>query len=213
MHFWPHCTNGRVGKPTRGFGLVELMVSISIMMILTTIIIVRQSSFNGAVLLRSQAYEIAFTLRRAQLLAVSGNNRGVADVTTSIQQYGVYFDTDAPNTYILFHDLNANGQWDGAPIDAQVGAPGTIDKRFEIRAISDGNGVDIAGGGVHTGYSVTFIRPNFDAKFQNTIGSSYDSFNAVYIYLAQVNKVGDEPGTVRRVEISKTGQISVTSFE
>ena len=211
MHFWPHCTNVRAGKSAGGFGLVELMVSISIMMILTTIIIVRQSSFNGAVLLRSQAYEIAFTLRRAQLLAVSGNNRGVAVFATSTQQYGVYFDTNAPNTYILFHDLDANGQWNSL-VDAQVGAPGTIDKRFAIRAISDLDGDDITRSG--TGFNISFVRPNFDAKFNDTVDPGYETGNpAVYIDIAQVNKVGDEPGTVRRVEISKTGQISVTSFE
>jgi Tfp pilus assembly protein FimT len=69
----------------RGFGLVELMVSISIMMLLTVVILNRQSSFNGAVLLRNQAYEVAFALRKAQLLAVSGNT-GTASATTT-QQY------------------------------------------------------------------------------------------------------------------------------
>ena len=46
-----------------GFGLIELMVSISVMAIVSAIILVKQNSFNGAILLRSQTYEIALDVR------------------------------------------------------------------------------------------------------------------------------------------------------
>ena len=189
----------------RGFGLVELMVCISIMMILTTIILVRQSSFNGSVLLRSQAYEIAFTLRRAQLMAVSGNNSGGG--ASLAQEYGVYFDTATPNTYVMFHDLDADGKWDGGIVDKQIGPLGTIDKRFSIRGITNGAGTPL--NPTNSGYNITFIRPNFDAHFS---GDMID--NPVYIDIAQVNAGGTDTsaGAVRRVEVGATGQISVTSY-
>lgn len=214
MYFQSQCRNLSVRATVSGFGLVELMVSVAIMMLLTSVILVRQSSFNGAVLLRSQAYEVAFAIRRAQLMAVSGNNRGVAAATTT-QQYGVFFDTDTPNTYILFHDVNANGQWDpGAiPPDVQIGAPGTIDKRFKIKKICDVNGNDITGNGpMHTSYAVSFIRPNFDAKFNDAVDGSYETLTPIYIDIAQINTTSTSSDDVRRVEIGGTGEISVTTY-
>ena len=125
MYFLPQSNTNYTVTTVRGFGLVELMVSISIMMLLSSIILVRHSAFNGAVLLRSQAYEVAFALRKAQLLAVSGNNNsGGTSLGTTTQQYGVYFDIDTPNTFIIFHDINANGQWEGEAVDDQVGLTG-----------------------------------------------------------------------------------------
>jgi hypothetical protein len=148
-------------------------------------------------------------------MAVSGNNNnnGVSLGTTT-QQYGVYFDT-APvsaNTYILFHDLNANGKWDGTSTDAQIGAAGTIDKRFIIKGIVDVDGNDITGSGSHTGYTVSFVRPNFDAKFNDTVDAGYETVTPVYIDIAQVNTNSTSTGAVRRVEIGSTGEISVTSY-
>lgn len=187
-----------------GFGLVELMVTISIMMLLSAIILVRNTAFNGAVLLRSQAYEVAFAIRRAQLMAVSGNNSGTTNV---VQQYGVYFDTATPNTYFIFHDVNADGKWD--PPDVKIGTPGTIDKRFKIAKISDSTGASIAGSG--TSFNVTFRRPNFDGIFENSEG--YPS-GPIYIDIAQVNAAPADTsvGAVRRVEVGATGEISVTSY-
>ncbi len=56
---------------TRGFGLIELLVSISLMVLVLAIVLVQQTAFNGSVLLRSQAFEIALQIREVQLNAVS----------------------------------------------------------------------------------------------------------------------------------------------
>ena len=53
-----------------GFGLVELLVSISIMLLVTMVVLVNHESFNNGALLRSQAYEVALRLREVQLSAV-----------------------------------------------------------------------------------------------------------------------------------------------
>ena len=191
-----------------GFGLVELMVTISIMMLLSAIILVRNTAFNGAVLLRSQAYEVAFAIRRAQLMAVSGNNSGTTNV---IQQYGVYFDISTPNAYFIFHDVNADGKWN--PPDVKIGTLGTIDKRFKIAKISNSkliSGSSITETGV--GFNVTFRRPNFDGIFENAKGTYFSG--PVYIDVAQVNAAANDgsAGAVRRVEVGATGEISVTGY-
>lgn len=195
-----------------GFGLVELMVSISIMMLLSAVILTRHTAFSGAVLLRNEAYDVAFAIRKAQLLAVSGTNSGAA---TSTQQYGVYFNS-APGsnqTYFIFHDNNANGQWDTSG-DTQVGLLERLDSRFVIRRISNIAGNSITGSG-NTDFSITFIRPNFDAKFNDYVDVAYEAGPAyidISTTLAATTFSDHDLGSVRRVLVTTTGQISVVGF-
>jgi prepilin-type N-terminal cleavage/methylation domain-containing protein len=187
----------RKSKPVaRGFGLLELLVSISIIVLVSSIILTRQSSFNGAVLLRNQTYEIAFALRQAQLQAVSGTDGGNS---TQQQQYGIYFTTASRNSYLIFKDINANGIYDSGT-DTQVGPISRIDPRFELRGITNLGGTSLGGS-----MSITFRRPNFDALF--SIGNG-----PVYIDIAKVGDSTNGAGSVRRVEVSSAGQISVTIY-
>jgi prepilin-type N-terminal cleavage/methylation domain-containing protein len=183
-------------RERRGFGLVELMVSMSIMALVSAVIITRQSSFNGAVLLRNQAYEVAFALREAQLLAVSGGDE-------SVRRYGVYFNTSAAtqHQYILFRDSDEDGRYDSGE---QIGLTGRLDTRFEIREAF----VDTT---THGEMVILFERPNFDAKYYNSTGIQQVD-NVAYIDVARTGLTGIEVGTVRRVEVSNTGQISVVTY-
>jgi prepilin-type N-terminal cleavage/methylation domain-containing protein len=186
-------------KYQRAFGLVELMVSISIIALVSAIIVTRQSAFNGAVLLRNQAYEIAFTIRQAQQLAVSGGD-------AAQRRYGVYFNTDTANqhTYRLFADSDDDGFFDASE---QIGQTGRLDSRFEIRDVSPGSSNQLA---------ITFMRPNFDARFCANISgcNTPASFSngPAYINVARVGETGNGTGQVRRVQVSATGQISVITY-
>jgi prepilin-type N-terminal cleavage/methylation domain-containing protein len=191
-------SNHRTVAP-KAFGLVELMVSISIMAVVSTIIITRQSAFNGAVLLRNQAYEVAFSLREAQLLAVSGGD-------TAVRSYGVSFDTSSSNqrTYRIFSDANDNGVLDTGE---QIGLTGRLDSRFFIREVSPEIGGQL---------TVIFTRPNFDARLcvrsgGCTMPAHYTSGTA-YIDVARNDAAGNAVGEVRRVQVSSTGQISVVTY-
>jgi type II secretory pathway pseudopilin PulG len=189
----------------RAFGLVELLVSISIMAMVMGVTITRQSSFNGAILLRNQAYELAFTLRQAQLLAVSGGDE-------SVRSYGVFIDRNADtNAYVLFADVDENKMYDSA-IDTQLGLIGRIDNRFFVRRIENSAG---------SGYgnpAITFQRPNFDAHLCNTLSgcSGVGQTGPFYIDIARVGTKDsngeDGAGDVRRVEITATGQITVVTY-
>ncbi len=180
----------------RGFGLVELMVSMSIMALVSAVIITRQSSFNGAVLLRNQAYEIAFALREAQLLAVSGGDEAV-------RRYGVYFNTGAAtqHQYILFRDSDEDGRYDNGE---QIGLTGKLDTRFEVREAF----VDTS---AHNEMVILFERPNFDAKYYNSSGVEQND-NVAYVDIARTGITASDVGSVRRVQVSNTGQISVVTY-
>ena len=109
-------SNSKVSEhlnPSRaGFSLIELMVSISIIVLVVAVIIVQQTSFNGSVLLRNEAYEVALTLRNIQLSAVSASvNNGSFRAL-----YGAHFniDTLANGRFSIFKDADADGFYDSA---------------------------------------------------------------------------------------------------
>ena len=187
---------------TGGFGLVELMVSISIMVIVATIVLTQQASFNSAVLLRGQAYEVALAIREVQLNAVSASG----NTGTFRDTQGVHFDTDesTDGTYRIFRDADNDGYYDGS--GEEFGIQGLLDPRYEIRNVRAVGGDSISG----TAVSVIFVRPNFDARFFDGSGPSNEvAAAAVEIDVALRGSTGTGPGDIRTVEITSTGQISV----
>lgn len=183
-----------------GFGLVELMVSISVMVLVASVILVKQGTFNGAVLLRSQAYEIALALRETQLTAISASG----DVGTFRAVYGIYFDSSAANNgyYQAFRDLDADGFYDAGE---EIGQRNALDTRFEIKAVR-------SVGEVMTGSELTvvFVRPNFDARFYDTVGELL-SASRIEIDIAKRDTAGVScfAGERRTIEVTRTGQIAV----
>lgn len=185
------------GGPTthRGFGLIELLVSVSIMLLLAGLVFARHQSFNGAVLLRSEAYEIALSIREVQFTAVSAESDGGGDFR-SVE--GVYITSADDDSYKIFRDLDGDKYYD---TNEQYGKQGTIDNRFEIRAVrgvGDSVGSDVA---------IVFERPNFDARFYDENGPVNAS--SIEIDIAKRGDTGTSDEVVRTVEVTATGQISV----
>jgi len=175
------------------------MVSISIMALVTTVIVVRQSSFNGAVLLRNQAYEVAFAIRQAQLLAVSGGD-------DAARVYGVYFAEGNNQQYIMFRDDNGDRSYDSGE---QIGLTGRLDRRFMIRNLA-------VNSTAATAISLVFERPNFDALVCSSGDCSGGMTPAsnIFIDVAKVGTVAGDTdiGDVRRVRVSATGEIGVITY-
>lgn len=183
-----------------GFGLIELMVSISIMVIVSAIILARQDSFNGAVLLRSQAYEIALSLREVQLSAVSAVGDGSGDFRL---QHGIYFTTNpGGNTgYRIFRDADGDGFYDPGE---EYGQQGHLDPRFVIEGLST-QGIALSGSQL----SVVFERPNFDAHFFSSPNSELTSATAALITVRRIGTTGTGVDEVKTIEVTSTGQIAV----
>ncbi len=193
-------------QSSHGFGLVELMVSISIMTLVSTVILVKNRSFNNALLLRNQAYEIAFSLRQAQLMAVSGTKEIGA---SSRNTYGVHFslNNDSANSinrqYRMFRDdQGAVSFYDAG--DVTIGTVGTIDNNYIIDITnSAGNAASMP-----DTLSITFTRPNFDAKFITSTGGATLA-SPVYLKVMPKNATGYNTVPYRLIEITRTGQITV----
>lgn len=182
-----------------GFSLVELMISITIMVIVISIVSTSQGAFNAAVLLRGQAYEAALQIRQIQLTAVGA----VGDAGVFRAVYGVHFNT-SPATdgrYAIFRDANANGFYDPGE---EYGQQGLVDRRFEIRDIRTIGGSSLPGQEI----SIVFVRPNFDARFIQAPNTELTG-PGVEIDFARRGSSGTGSGDVRTVEVTTAGQISV----
>jgi len=182
-----------------GFALVELLVSISILVLVIGAIMVKQGAFNSAVLLRSQAYDVALEARETQLFAVSI----VSDGSDYRNVYGLHFDKTPPaNTgFKIFSDNNNNFYFNTGE---EFGQQSTLDARFVVDDIRLIGGAYVA----QNNLSVVFERPNFDARFFNASGELVNA-TAVEIDIRLKGTTGDTNGEVRTVEITRTGQISV----
>lgn len=182
-------------RTTSGFGLIELLVSMSIMALVSAIVLVNQNSFNSAVVLRNQAYEVAFMLRQAQLAAVSGTG----DQTSDGQRFGVRIDRDN-NSVIFFRDMDDDGLYTPGPNpnDDIILEQRRLDNRFQIDTMSIGstNNVPV----MH----VVFERPNFDALLYAGAGSSRNGPAVI-----EIGNVSND--ATRRIEITNSGNISVLS--
>jgi Tfp pilus assembly protein FimT len=183
-----------------GFGLVELIVSLSIVTIVTGIVIVRHNAFNGSILLRNQAYEIAFVIRQAQQLAVSGSS---STNLTSVQRqrYAVAFSTASTGvvnnqTLIIYKDNNNNGTYD-TTVDGLIQTV-RLDNRFSIQNIS-------VIGTSRSSARILFERPSFDAKFYQGTSNVLQSGEETRIV---VRPVGDA-SVERVIVVTASGQIRV----
>ncbi len=187
-----------LSRPQAGFSLIELMVSISIIVLVVSIIVVQQTSFNGSVLLRNEAYEVALTLKNIQLSAVSASSNNGSFRAL----YGAHFNTGTltNRNFAIFKDADDDGFYDASEV---FGPQGTLDPRFEIREIrpSAGSYNDAQG------MSIVFERPNFDARFFDSTGEL--NISSVEIDIGRRGVSGSGVGITRTIEITSAGQISV----
>lgn len=187
-----------------GFGLIELMVSVSIMAIVSIVVLTQQTAFDGAVLLRSQAYQVAFQIREVQLSAVSASND--ANVNEFRSVLGVYLrfdDSTETYEYHIFNDSAGAEDPDGFyDDDEKFGAQPVLDNRFYISDIRDDAGVS------RDEVSIIFERPNFDAHFFNGANSKLD-IGSIKFDIKRRGATGTGNGDLRTIEITRTGQIAV----
>lgn len=195
----------------RAFTVVELLVTLSIVVLVTGIVMIRYSSFNSSVLLTSQAYLTAFDVREAQSLAVSVRGRS----SEFREEYGLYFDMGSRNSYVLFQDDDANGENDPVrySVAEAIGSAYKVDPRFTIVNLcgtnsatrtcftddpdTEGEIVDIA----FNNLAISFQRPDFDAQFYSSAKSNIQSIEII---------IGN-PGNplTKKVVVYSSGQITV----
>lgn len=193
----------KYNKKNKGFTLVELMASVGIFLVITTLVIVRHSQFSSTLLIENLAYDIALSVRKAQVFGLS-----VREVVTGSGEfnvgYGVHFDSEISDSYIFFADRNRNKKYDdSSEIIETFGLKGgnSISKFCGMLTNGSEKCSSGAGSGSIKFIDIIFERPNPDAIIKsNVIGQAYTS--AKITITSQQEKQWN-------INVVSTGQISV----
>jgi len=192
---------------------------VAIMVIITTVFLLRQQQFNSSTLLRSLAYSVALSVRQAQ---VYGTSAKIASLSFSSPQcaptlgaptFGLYFNAADLSHYLLFADTNCNGQYDPQ-----------YDPRELIQTFTLGNGYTMHDWCVYTTQTdkicastnpalswvtIVFRRPNPEACIASSIAPGACASGAVPVYTSAYLQFVSQGGSTRSVSISSTGQVVV----
>ena len=187
-------------RSARGLTLIELLVVITISSLISLVVLVNHARFSSSVLLGSLGYDIALSLREAQVYGLS-----VKQYANNFQVgYGVRF--SGTSSYFFFADTNANKVYDSG-IDAvvqtfTVGRGNTIARFCGVRSTGVTECSDSGGGLAIDHLDVLFFRPDPDARISSNNPGFYSRGKIV---------VTSPSGETRTVTIESTGQISVAN--
>lgn len=214
----------------RGFTIVELMVSVAIFVVMTSLVMAKFGNLNQGTLLTDTAYDIALTLRTTQSYGLSVKNAGGLGGVNFSLPYGLNFNQSATadpcgatqTSIKLFADNHetAGQSFNGGcrsvdlPVSTYALTRGATIKNICVTA-NNFCPKDASGNTIYntTELSVSFQRPNPDALIcPNYNGTTCDPGATICggntcIY-AEVQLSGSD-GSTRTVAINRDGLISV----
>lgn len=199
----------------RGFTVIELMVTISIMTVIMSVILFAYGKFSERLSLNAAVQEISIAIRQTQTYGLSVKESGGAFNAG----YGIYFNITDPTNYYIFVDKNNDQMYDGGASCASSGD--CLVENIPLRNAVILNSICGAafGGSLNCpadvnnpsgqsikGMTITFLRPSTDAiirfiKTDNTFYGGVFQTGKVNLRSVQGSTVG--------VTVENTGQISV----
>ncbi len=160
-------SHAQSARLSRGFSLVELLVSIGIFVLITSVIVISQHNLGGTILITNLSYDVALSVRQAQVYGVSVSSVGQA--TPSFQKsYGIHFEQSG--YYVLFAvDIGGDQRYDASVNNTSTGCMPSS-KCISFFKIEQGNVISrfcadsyCAGAGTNNTISamdIIFTRPN-----------------------------------------------------
>jgi prepilin-type N-terminal cleavage/methylation domain-containing protein len=182
---------------SRGFTLIELMVTVGIFVFMTALIMAKYNNFYSGTIFKNMAYDIAITIRQAQSYGISV--KADSNSTSFNKSYGVNFSSSFPTKFTLYpYSIDSNGLYvfDNIAEKAytlKFGA--SVYRKYAGSSPSDTVEVSVL--------DIIFQRPNPEAVICGTINSV---MNCSYKYAKIVIKLGE---ITRSIEINSVGQVSI----
>lgn len=200
----------RRSHPDAGFTLIELLVVCGIMVVVTGIMLASNKKYGGNVTLQNFAYDLALSVRQAQVYGISVQRFGSGESASFTSGYGVHFDTSTPaaaTTYIIFADaVSANGLYDQGEFVRTM----SINRGYKILRLCAPAGTDPActGGSVVSRLDILFVRPEPDALIAVPPAQCFKAASPACQSNARIVLKSPQGGTMS-VSVQANGQIAV----
>ncbi len=108
---------------SRGFTLYELLISFAVISIIAGIVLYNHKRFETDIEVTNLAYRMAIEIRQAQVYGISVRQHAGAGLLGFDVSYGVHFETDVNDSFILFADGDGNGLYNPAVFEGSVDCP------------------------------------------------------------------------------------------
>jgi type II secretory pathway pseudopilin PulG len=137
-------------RKINGFTIIELLVSMFIIIVLSTILVARYRGANPDYTLTQAAQKMVSDIRRAQNMSMNGTE---INSTTGYSGYGIYMKPSDSNTsYKFYADKNGNQKFDSEASDQKIGDDIRLPSKVVIDSITFGSLVNRA--------DIFFLPPN-----------------------------------------------------
>jgi prepilin-type N-terminal cleavage/methylation domain-containing protein len=180
-----------------GITLIEVMVSIAIFAIVTSIVLFNYSTFNANILVTNLAYEIALAVRQAQVYGLSVKTE---TSSTETYAYGIYVSVDDSKNIYLYADKGGVIGFDIDDIDNCGDPDSECQEIFTIRGDVSIDSLVVDNSDVNR-LDIIFKRPNPEALIY---GDTDDRKQ-----WAEIRIVSGRTGKSKAINVNITGQISV----
>ncbi len=187
------------------FTLMEMVVALAIFTLISTTVLANHSRFSNAVLLGNLAYDIALSIREAQVYGLSVRQ---ASSGTFQAGYGVHFAAADLNSYRLFVDIDKNKRYDPG-VDSvlkvyTLNFAHEIKQFCGIRTSGTLRCSDDSGGSGIANLDIVFLRPDPDPSIlsENTTPS--------YVFVGATITIKSDAEVERTITVASTGQVSVS---
>lgn len=181
-----------LNREKSGFSIVELIVTISILIIINAVVFASYPKFQQSISLRRTGQEIASIIYQAQTYALS-----VKEFQGQFPGYGAHFDKATFDSFVLFADLNKNYLYDFDIEKVEEFKIQTGDRIVEICGTND-TGEDCGLGKSN----IIFERPKTVAILNDDIDPS-KPFSNIKI------TIRSSRGQEKTINVWLSGQISV----
>jgi type II secretory pathway pseudopilin PulG len=188
-----------------GFTIIELLVVTALIMIISSVILANNNKFGGVIQLENYAYDVALSIRQAQVYGIAVQRFGTNVSSNFTSGYGMHFDMASPTSYILFADSVAPP--DGIYTTGELVNNNSILRGYYIKSVcvTDSSPTPVKTCSPSTtSIDILFIRPEPDAYIRaNGLAGTYRSADII---------LASPKGETMTVSVFSNGQITVSKF-